>query len=345
MPPENPSPVEQLLAGWNEEDEDPYSGTSHVEEASSEPEQAEEQEEPEAAVAEEEESVEERDEGDEDDAGEEEEGEGEEVSAEYGPDVLAFLQKYGGDEKQALKAAAELYRMIGRRDEEKQRVEEERDQYRAALVEAQALMNGGEPPLNEAQREWVEGAALAANPGVFIQQAVNEQQFALARAVCREWAHSNPYEALRAGQYVDVREMELQQAYEQQRMTPVKTEDVVRAMGEQFPEMRPYFNQMGRVAEQLGDDHPLVLEARSQNSQEAVRGMTGLYEIARASSAAVSETREEVKRRAREAGDRERAKGVVSSTTNSPSPKETPRQTVILPGLTLEQLDTEFARS
>jgi len=338
MAPDNPTAIDILLSGFDDEVE------AEVEPEAVEP----ELEQPEDEVEQEDEQEDEQPEEEQAEEGEEEEGEAEpeaeEVAAEYSPDVLAYLQKYGGDEGKALQAAAELYRLMGRRDEEKEAALQENAQLRAALIEVQTL-NGGGPPLNEVQREWVEGAAMSANPAAFIQQAVNEQAFDLARAVCREWAHTNPYDAQRIGQFVDAQEAALYQAQQQQQNVAVSMDDVLKAMDEHYPEMRAYYGQMAHVAQRLGDEHPLVLEARSHNGQEAVRGMLGLWEIARASNVAVSETREEVKRREREGGERQRARGVVSSTTNSPSPKETPRPIQIMPGLTLEQLDTEFARS
>src|SRR5215472_6727722 len=318
------------------------------------PEEPEEEEveagpETEAEPGEETEDAEEEEDEAGEDEGEEESDDGDEdaaesdadVVAESDPEVRAFLAKYGNDPEKALKGAAHLALLLGRQGRDLSKVQEENAQLRAALSEAQAVSAGMATPLNEQQREWVEGAAQSVNPAAFVQQAAREGQFELARAVCREWALTAPYEALRTGQWVDATEAQVYQAAMQPQA--FTTDQILAALDEEMPEMRPFYGQMTQVVAQLGEGHPLVLESHSADPEEAMRGLIGLYEIARASTATVEDAHAEVKKRRRKEADDERAKGQVSSGTNSPSHAETPRDRTLMPGLTQEALDTEFA--
>ena len=286
---------------------------------------------------------------DEDEGEDSEEGDGFEADEEESgdevvtadPEVKAFLTKYQNDVPKALKGAAELSRLVGRQARDLTALQETVGQLQSALVEAQTVGAGLGAPLNEQQREWVDGAAQSVNPAAFAKQAVDQGEFELARAVCREWALTNPYEALRVGQWVDASEVQLYQAAQQ--VPPVTTDQVIAALDEAMPEMRAYYAQMTDVVRQLGDSHPLVAESRSADPQEAMRGMIGLYEIARASTATVEDAQADLKKQRRKQADDERAKGLVSSATNSPSQAETPRSRLLMPGLTQEALDTEFA--
>jgi hypothetical protein len=173
------------------------------------------------------------------------------------------------------------------------------------------------------------------------EAGVDQGEFELARAVCREWALSSPYDALQVGQWVNQYEGAVYQASQQ--APQVSTDQVLEALDEAMPEMRAYYAQMTEVVAKLGETHPLVAESRSTDPEEAMRGVIGLYEIARASTATVNGAQAELKKQRRKAGDDERAKGLVSSRSNSPSTAETPRSRLLMPGLTQEALDTEFA--
>jgi hypothetical protein len=344
MPPEI-DPMSALLdpAAWEPESrrEEPEAEAEPIEvpagdEPEDEPAETEEEDEEEGEDEGEEESV------DDGEAGDEPEPSEEEVEAVGDPEIAAFLAKYGGDTEKALKGAAELARLTGRQGRDLTEALQQVAQLQAALLEAQTVSAGLGMPLNEQQKEWVEQAAGSANPAMFAQQAVQQGQFELARAVCREWALSNPYEALRVGQWVDATEVSAYQAAVEPR--PVSTDEVIAALDQNMPEMRPYYGQMAQIVAQLGDNHPLVMESRSSNAEEAIRGMVGLYEIARASVATVQDAQAGEKKRRRKDADDVRANGRVSSGGNSPSRgAETPRDRLLMPGLTQAALDTEFA--
>jgi hypothetical protein len=251
------------------------------------------------------------------------------------------LAKYDGDTQKALRGGAELYRVVGRQGSELNQLRETNAQLQQMLSEAQAFAGGG-VPLNEEQRIWVEEAAASVNPGAYIRQALAQNEFELARSVCREWAHENPYEANRAGQYIDLAE---NQAYERaQAPQQVTTDDVLQALGNAMPELNSWWPAMATVTHNLGPEHPLVQEARSSDADTAMRGVIGIYEIARASTASVSEAKKEIKRKNRESADGARKRAAVTSGATSPKTTETPRPRPIMPGLTMEDLDTEFAR-
>ena len=101
---------------------------------------------------------------------------------------------------------------------------------------------------------------------------------------------------------------------------------------------------MVKVFENLGPNHHLVQEARSTNIDASMRALVNIFEIAKASSASVEEQRTAIKSKARAEANGAKAKGAVTSATNSPgSTPETPR-IELMPGLTLEELETEFAK-
>src|SRR5215831_5188126 len=337
-----------IMEAWDEEEEGeitppPPAAPPVVEPEQEEPETEEEEEtteEPEEVVSAETVVPEP---GDEPEQEEEEEGEEGEEEAEPGedPEIQAFLAKYQGDQEKALKGAAELQRAYGRQGGELNQLREQNAQLQSLLAEAQAFAGLG-IPLNEEQRMWVDEAAASVNPGAYIRQALAQNEFELARSVCREWAHENPYEANRAGQYIDLAE---HQAYERaQAPQQVTTDDVLNALGDAMPELHSWWPSMATVTRNLGPDHPLVQEARSSDADTAMRGVIGIYEIARASSASVSEAKDQIKRKNRASADGARKQAVVTSGSSSPKTTETPRPRPIMPGLTMEDLDTEFAR-
>jgi hypothetical protein len=344
--------TQAIMEAWDEEDE----VTTPPPSAPPPPPEEEEPEQPETEEAEEGEEEEQEEEevlatespppgdepeqaeGEEDEEAEEEE-EGEEQPED--PELQAFLAKYDGDPEKALKGGAELYRVVGRQGSELSQLRETVGQLQQMLSEAQAFSGGG-VPLNEEQRVWVEEAAASVNPGAYIRQALAQSEFELARSVCREWAHENPYEANRAGQYIDMAE---HHAYEAaQAPKQVTTDDVLSALGNAMPELNSWWPAMATVTRNLGADHPLVQEARSSDADTAMRGVIGIYEIARASTASVSEAKKEIKRKNRESADGARKRATVTSGATSPKTTETPRPRPIMPGLTMEDLDTEFAR-
>jgi len=340
-----------ILEAWDEEEETtapPPPAAPPVVEPPVEPEpETEEEEEPEEEVVadvappepgdrpEEEEQEEAEDEDADEEQGEEEDLVGED------PEIQAFLAKYQGDQEKALRGAAELQRLVGRQGTELNQLRESVGQLQQMLNEAQALSGGG-MPLNEEQRGWVEEAAASVNPAAYIRQALAQNEFELARSVCREWAHENPFEANRAGQYIDMAE---HHAYEAaQAPQQVTTDDVLAALGQAMPELHSWWPTMATVTRNLGENHPLVQEARSSDADTAMRGVIGIYEIARASSASVTEAKKEITRRNRESADGARKRATVTSGATSPKTTETPRPRPIMPGLTMEDLDTEFAR-
>jgi len=291
------------------------------------------------------------DSGDEEDEDEEEsdddEGEGEQpeesVTAAFdtdNPEIRAYLAKYGGDLGEALRGATELQRVIGRQGSEKaalaQRVAE-----LEAFVEQQQAFAPTVGFLTAEQQQWVEEAVTSGNPGLYVQRAAQEGEFGLARAVANEWVREQPADGLRALQYLDGEERRAQTPEPQ----PVDTGVLLDVLAENIPDMRAYEAQMIGVLNQLGPGHPLVHDAKSGDVNVAARGIIGIYEIARASSASVRSAKNDLKRKHRQQAEDEREGAVVSSASSAPSASETPRrQQRLMPGLTLEQFDAEFAQ-
>lgn len=336
----------QIMSAWEEvvADEERPEPEAAVVTEKEEP----EEEEVEAAPSEEpqEEEPEEEEEGE--DEGEEQEAEPGEEDEEQEPaeppayddvEIQAFLAKYGGDTEKALKGAADLYRLMGRRDDEKLALTQQVEQLQGQLAQAQAF--GAGAYLSEEQQAWAETAAESANPGVYVQQALNAEEYELARAVCREWATTNPFEAMRAGQLIDAVQFQVeQQAQAPDEVPPATTWN---ALAQNYPELRQYEEQMVETLGRLGPEHPLVQEARSTDPAQAVRGIFGIYEIAKAATFSLAEARNGVKRKRRQEADDAIDNAAVTSGAATPSTSETPRrQRSLMPGLTQEQFDSAF---
>jgi hypothetical protein len=337
---DNAAVTAQTLAAWEEID---------AEEESAEPTDEVVEEEP--ASDEGADDVEEGDDGEDeqeqeadDESGENEEAEEaqeSEVTAGHGDlEVQAFLAKYGGDMDAALKGAADLYRVVGKQGAEKGKLAERVQQLEQELASVRAFTPVGDySHMNDEQRQWVATALESGNPAGFIGQAMESGEFDLARAVVREWAREDPYSALRAGEYIDQAESEISNYVE-----PIDLGRLLEALKVEIPDPPNYSAQMAHVLEQLGDNHPDVLDARSDDLGTAARGIVRIYELARASSASVRSARQNVLKQQRQNGAVAKQKAVVSSSSASPPSTETPRSTRIGPGLTLEQLEAEFAR-
>jgi hypothetical protein len=199
--------------------------------------------------------------------------------------------------------------------------------------------------LNEQQRSWVGEAIDSSNPLAYVREAVRAGEFDLARAVCVEWGRdpASAFDAMRVATMVDQAETQAVAAQPQPEVEPVKPAVLLQTLEEYFPDMPAYEEKMVEMMGSLGDNHPLVVEARSGDPETAVRGIIGIYEIARASTHTLAETRAEVKNDRRAAATAARKKAVVSTSEASPSPSESPRAKKLGPGLTLEQLDQEWA--
>jgi hypothetical protein len=254
-------------------------------------------------------------------------------------EIQAFLAKYGNDPEKALKGAAELQRLMGRRDEEKLALARQLEEAEAALVQARAFSNG-QAYLSEEAQAWVEAAVESPTPGAFVQQALQAGEYDLARAVCREWANVAPFEAMRAGQIVDATQYQAEQVTATP--DPVPPATTWQALSESYPELRAYEGQMVGTLERLGPDHPLVQEARSTDPAQAVRGILGIYEIAKAATFALTETKNGVRAKRRQEADEAIDAAVVTSASTSPSGAETPRRRVLMPGLSEEDFEAAF---
>jgi len=340
--------TQQILAAWDEivEEEE---GTPPPEASTVEEDDDRDQEEtPEEA----EESEEDQDDAGDDDAEQEDEEESEEEEADDAQaaepthqyediEIQAFLSKYGGDVEKALKGAAEAQRLLGRRDDERTALAQRVQELQQAMAQQQAF--GSTPGmLTEEQQVWVEAAAESPQPGMFVQQAIQAGEFELARAVCREWAGTNPYEASRVGQAVDAIEFQARQQQAQPQQIPPAT--TWQALADNYPELRNYENQMVETLERLGPEHPLTQEARSTDPAVAVRGIFGIYEIAKASTFSLTEAKNGVKKRRRQEADAAIDNAAVTSGAAKPSSAaETPRRrTPLMPGLSQEDFDSAF---
>lgn len=259
------------------------------------------------------------------------------------PEVQAFLSKYGGDLEKALKAEAQQQRVIGRQGSELDALRRQVTEMTSELERLNAL---SQTPsyLTAEQQGWLEQVMEQGDPRQAVRAAVDAQEFDLARAVCEAWSQESPYEAARIAAQVDqieqrVRQHEVASVEPQQLDYPALLE----VLTSHYPEMPQFSQRMTELVATLGDNHMLVQDSRSNDPETAARGIIGLYEIARASTATVKQTRERVRRQQQEDADTARANGVVSTATATPASTETPRrQRRLTPGLTMEDFDAAF---
>ena len=282
----------------------------------------------------------------------EEEDEGDEVPASDfdspDPEVQAYLARFEGSVERALKGAVELQRVLGKQGREKGTLDRRVAELEAELAQAR-MFDGQSGPgfLSEEQQTWIGSALESGAPINFVRDAVQVGEFDLARALTDQWAEQQPYQAMRAAQLVDQAEQHAAFSQQQQAVEspPVYEEpEFVAALTQAYPDMPQFEPQMVSVVRNLGDGHPLVQASRSPDPQEAARGLVGIYEIARASSASVRSARETVKRKKTQDGRAARAAAQVTSGEASPAATEGTRPRMIAPGLTLEALDAEWER-
>lgn len=352
----NDDVTSQILSAWDEDEpvETPDESETELEQELGqelEPGEAEVEAEAETVAAEpepEEEEAEEEEPEEEEETGETEEEEKAEETEGFqsdDPAVRSYLAKYQGDVERALKAASRVNDTLARQGFEKNALTQRVNELETELAQQQALSAGGYI-LNQEQREWVDEAAASPTPSAYVQQAIRAGEFELARAVCSTWAQDQPYEAMRVSQAIDTAEWTAQQqTYVEQNGNGGGTLDhatLMEVIVDNFPDMPQYEPQMVSTLAALGDNHPLVEDARSPDPQVAARGIIGLYEIARASSATVKQARDDVAGKRRQAASDARRKGVVASGGAAPSPGEIPAPHQLGPGLTLEALDEEW---
>jgi len=325
------SVTEQILSAWDD-DEDPQ-GSVVEQPAEEQPEEVVEEEQPEQ---------------DDQDGEEPEEQEVEDEDAvdafSDDPQVLAYLAKYQNDPERALKAAVQLQQALGRQGQEKAVLNRRVQELESQIAQQQAFQTGA--LLNPEQQQWVGEAVESGNPTLYVQQAVQAGEFELARAVCAEWARESPYEALRVSQAVDGAEYN---AHVQQTQAPLEEpvdhSILLNALVENgFDDLPLYADQMTSTLNSLGPGHPLVMDARSSDFAVSAKALINLYEIARASTATVKNTREPVRANSKTDAAEARRRAVVSSSSATPGPSETPRSRQIGPGLTLAQLDAEWEK-
>lgn len=252
-------------------------------------------------------------------------------------EVRALLAKYDNDVGKALKGAAELHHLVTRQGTEKNQALQRVAELEAELDRARLGQTG--IMLSEEQHAWVEEALGSGQPANYVQQAVDVGEYDLARAVCREWAREDPYAATRAGAQIDATE-EAVASYQ----PPINLPVLLDAVAREVPDLPSYSAQMTEVLSRLGPEHPLVQEARSNDVQTAAAAIVSIYELAKLTSVNTRVAREKVKAIAKQNGASARKKAQVSSSSASPSATQTPRTRRLMPGLTLEDLEAEFAR-
>lgn len=271
----------------------------------------------------------------------EEEPSGEEGQPESeDPVVAAFLARHGGDVDSALKAAANQHQLFGRQAYELGQHRQRIAELEAAAEQAAAFRQPGVFVTAE-QQQWLEEAVSSENPIAYIQGAVEEQEFDLARAVLEQGEFSS-YQAVRLAQVIDAAEGRTVQAAEPNLEGPLDHQALFSVLQQWYPDLPKFSAEMTSTIAALGDEHPLVALARSQDPEEAAQGIIGVYEIARAKSTTVASSREAVKQKSRQAAEDVRRKAQVSSAGATNPPTQTTRSRQVMPGLTMESLEAEF---
>jgi hypothetical protein len=346
----NPEEVTaQILGAWDEvQEQDAPAAVAEEEPVEEEPVEGAEEETP----AEEEEAEDAP--ADEDEESAENEGDDEEeVTAEEMVEIVlskdpmfrAWLDRYQGDPQKALEGAFQLEKVLGRQGQEKAVLTRRVQELETALRDA-ASYQEGPSILSPEQRDWVAEALESGSPASYVREAVRAGEFGLARAVTSMWGQEQPFDALRAAQAVDQAEAQAHQAAQQVDVSePVNVATMLDVLVEHFPDMPQYEAEMVQTMNRLGPNHHSVLEARSGDPETAARGIINLYEIARATSATLAKTKQELRNGSREEAASKRKKAVVSSAEASPSSSEAPRSQRLGPGLTLAALEEEWERN
>lgn len=257
------------------------------------------------------------------------------------PEIIDLLSRYS-DVEAALKGQVELQRLVSRQGAEKRQLQAQVEQLQAQVTQAQMFSQHGPSMLDEQQRGWVEEAVQSEQPLAYIHSAVQAGQFDLARAIVEEWGSENPFQAIRAAQLIDAAEYQAMEAQQQYATPAFAQSSFFDQLTSMYPDMPQHQEQMLLTLKGLGDEHPLVIAARSADMNEAARGVIGIYEIAKAQNATLRSTRETVKKREKEAGARARQAAVVSSAQSTAAAPQAPRQQEIVPGLTWEQYMDEL---
>jgi hypothetical protein len=347
----------EIMSAWDEEEETKAEAEPAEESEIEKPDDGEEaeaaddEEKSDDSEAEAEEGDEKEEDGEEKaDDGEEEEEDGETVEPSTpspidltDPEIAYFLQKYNGDVEQALRGASQLTHVLGRQGQEKAAAERRVRELEHELSQSR-VFGPGTVVLSEEQRGWVGQALDSMQPHAYVQEAIKAGEFTLARAVCEAMADEQPYDAARLANFVDNAEIQHKQMEQEQQAEGVVLDHgaLMGVLVQHFPQMPQYEEQMVGTLTALGPEHPLVQDAQSQDPETAARGIIGIYEIARASRASVSEAREKVSEQKRQEADDERREAVVSSGTTAPSRGKTPRDHKLGPGLTLEAMDAAW---
>jgi hypothetical protein len=346
--------TEQILSAWDEDEElegaEPVATETDPEqdldEAPSDEVVADAEDEEDAPSEEEEEApdepgeeeAEDEEEPSEEEADDEESGDEELVSAAFSddPQTKAFLARHGGSVESALRASMQFENVLGRQGRELGDLRRANAEMEAELEQARAFSQSGHF-FSPEQQQWLEEAVDSENAVAYIQAAVQSGEYGLARAVLDQ-AEMPAGQVLRLAQAIDAAEN--QPDYSEPQV--LNHQALLGVLIEHYPEMPQFEPEMVTTIAALGEGHPLVALSRSNDPGEAAQGIIGIYEIARAKTATVTNARSEVTKKRRQAADAARRDAQVTSATASPSQAQTPRQRMIMPGLSLEALEAEF---
>jgi hypothetical protein len=275
---------------------------------------------------------------------EEEEDEPEGQDGDLPPEVQAYLDRHGGDLGKALKTMVEAQAMLARRNTEYGEQGRRIAQLEAELAQAQTFAAQTQA-LSPEQTEWVQAAVESDQPIAFVQQAVQAGEYELARAVCDAWgSEGDAYAALRTRAQVDQAEAYAYQAQAASEPPAVMPrEELISLITQQVPDFPEYEGEMVEVINQLGTEHPMVVAANSPDPATAAAGLVDLYRVAQTRKARVAEVKTEVESERREKKASEKKRGRVSSAASRSSAEPPRASRQIMPGLSLEDLDTALA--
>lgn len=267
-----------------------------------------------------------------------------EPEGELPPEVQAYLDRHGGDLGKALKTMVEAQVMLARRNTEYGEQGRRIAQLEAELAQAQTFAAQTQA-LSPEQNEWVQAAVESDQPIAFVQQAVQAGEYELARAVCDAWgSEGDAYAALRTRAQVDQAEAYAYQAQAAAEPAPVMPrEELISLITQQVPDFPEYEEEMVEVINQLGRDHPMVVAANSPDAPTAAAGLVDLYRVAQTRKARVAEVKTTVESEQREKKVAEKKRGRVSSAASRSSAEPPRASRQIMPGLSLEELDTALA--
>lgn len=180
-------------------------------------------------------------------------------------EVEAYLQKYGGDVREALKAAANAQKLIGSKESERSQALTEAQELRSRLEQLEQRQQQPQQPvrtLTEADVERLDELAVTGNGQQALREAAAlDPTGQLAKRVYDTWASVEPGQAalFAASQIVDQRMAQMEE-----KLAPVQEANARSASEQQFVQSWEAVKASRPELEQLAPGMKAIIDERGQ---------------------------------------------------------------------------------